>query len=213
MFRLGKRGRFNLILNLIIILIIMLLACRSIKVEEEEEVPEYESSRDISIIGEELSPLSETEMWYDYECCSNETQISVPTYPSFSYSKDWDEEEVYLLAKIAMCEAEGENIQTKTLVIMTVMNRVESSDFPDSIREVIFESKNDSYQFSPVRSEGRWWTKEPDEECYEAVKVVQESMYDYSDGCLYFESCDNEDNWHSKNLDYLYQSGNIRFYR
>lgn len=152
-------------------------------------------------------------MWYDYECCSNETQISVPTYPSFSYSKDWDEEEVYLLAKIAMCEAEGENIQTKTLVIMTVMNRVESSDFPDSIREVIFESKNDSYQFSPVRPEGRWWTKEPDEECYEAVKVVQESMYDYSDGCLYFESCDNEDNWHSKNLDYLYQSGNIRFYR
>lgn len=200
MFRLGKRGRFNLILNLIIILVIMLLACRSIKVEEEEEVPEYESSRDISIIGED-------------ECCSNETQISVPTYPLFSYSKDWDEEEVYLLAKIAMCEAEGENIQTKTLVIMTVMNRVESSDFPDSIREVIFESKNDSYQFSPVRPEGRWWTKEPDEECYEAVKVVQESMYDYSDGCLYFESCDNEDNWHSKNLDYLYQSGNIRFYR
>lgn len=213
MFRLGKRGRFNLILNLIIILVIMLLACRSIKVEEEEEVPEYESSRDISIIGEELTPLSETEIRYDYECCSNETQISVPTYPLFSYSKDWDEEEVYLLAKIAMCEAEGENIQTKTLVIMTVMNRVESSDFPDSIREVIFESKNDSYQFSPVRPEGRWWTKEPDEECYEAVKVVQESMYDYSDGCLYFESCDNEDNWHSKNLDYLYQSGNIRFYR
>lgn len=212
MFRLGKRGRFNLILNLIIILVIMLLACRSIKVEEEE-VPEYESSRDISIVGEELTPLSETEIWYDYECCSNETQISVPTYPLFSYSKDWDEEEAYLLAKIAMCEAEGENIQTKTLVIMTVMNRVENPDFPDSIREVIFESKNDSYQFSPVRPEGRWWTKEPDEECYEAVKVVQESMYDYSDGCLYFESCDNEDNWHSKNLDYLYQSGNIRFYR
>lgn len=190
----------------------MLLARRSIKVEEEE-VPEYESSRDISIIGEELTPLSETEIWYDYECCGNETQISVPTYPLFSYSKDWDEEEVYLLAKIAMCEAEGENVQTKTLVIMTVMNRVESSDFPDSIREVIFESKNDSYQFSPVRPEGRWWTKEPDEECYEAVEVVQESMYDYSGGCLYFESCDNEDNWHSKNLDYLYQSGNIRFYR
>lgn len=55
MFRLGKRGRFNLILNLIIILVIMLLACRSIKAEEEE-VPEYESSRDISIIGEELTP-------------------------------------------------------------------------------------------------------------------------------------------------------------
>ena len=212
MFRLGKKGRFNLILNLIIILVIMLLACRSIKVEEEE-VPEYELSRDISIVSEELTPLSETEIWYDYECCSNETQISVPTYLLFSYSKDWDEEEVYLLAKIAMCEAEGENIQTKTLVIMTVMNRVESPDFPDSIQEVIFESKNDSYQFSPVRPEGRWWTKEPDEECYEAVKVVQESMYDYSGGCLYFESCDNEDNWHSKNLDYLYQSGNIRFYR
>ena len=33
--------------------------------------------------------------------------------PVFSYSRDWDAEESYLLARIAMAEAEGENIQSK----------------------------------------------------------------------------------------------------
>ena len=32
------------------------------------------------------------------------------SYPRFSYSKDWGAEDSYLLAKIAMAEAEGESI-------------------------------------------------------------------------------------------------------
>ena len=32
------------------------------------------------------------------------------SYPRFSYSKDWGVEDSYLLAKIAMAEAEGESI-------------------------------------------------------------------------------------------------------
>ena len=39
------------------------------------------------------------------------------------------------------------------------------------------------------------------------------AKYDYSDGCLYFESCEETNNWHSRNLEYLFQSGNLRFYR
>lgn len=135
-------------------------------------------------------------------------------YPEFSYSKDWDYEDSYLLAKIAMAEAEGENIQTKTLVILAVLNRVYSDEFPDTIYDVIFQydPESDVYQFSPVMPDGRWWTTEPNEDCWEAVKVVMEAQYDYSGGALYFESCDR-DSWHSKNLDFLYQSGEMRFYK
>lgn len=134
-------------------------------------------------------------------------------YPEFSYSKDWSSEESYLLAKIAMAEAEGESIQTKTLVILTGLNRVQSDEFPDTIHDVIFQynSKTDVYQFSPVIPGGRWWTTEPNEDCWEAVRVVQEAQYDYSGGALFFESCDY-DSWHSRNLTFLYQSGNMKFY-
>lgn len=60
---------------------------------------------------------------------------------------------------------------------------------------------------------GRFDKVEPDADCWEAVQVVMEAQYDYSDGALYFESCDDADNWHSRNLDYLYQCGNHKFYK
>ena len=108
-------------------------------------------------------------------------------YPEFTYSKDWDADDAYLLAKIAMAEAEGESMQTKTLVILTVLNRVQSDEFPDTIKEVIFQKGNGAHQFSPTIPGGRWYTTEPNEDCWEAVCKVQEAIYDYSGGALYFE--------------------------
>ena len=130
------------------------------------------------------------------------------SYPRFSYSKDLGAEDSYLLAKIAMAEAEGESIQGKTLVILVVLNRVHNADFPNTIQGVIFEEN----QFTPVIN-GRFDKVEPDADCWEAVQVVMEAQYDYSGGALYFESCDDADNWHSCNLDFLYQCGNHKFYK
>lgn len=129
-------------------------------------------------------------------------------YPEFSYSKDWSAEDSYLMAKIAMAEAEGESIQGKTLVILVVLNRVHSEGFPSTIRDVIFE-KN---QFSPV-SNGRFDKVEPDADCWEAVSTVMEAQYDYSGGALYFESNNDTGSWHSRNLKFLYQCGNHKFYK
>lgn len=139
---------------------------------------------------------------------SPETIEPKNSYPRFSYSKDWDAEDSYLLAKIAMAEAEGESIQGKTLVILVVLNRVHNADFPNTIQGVIFEEN----QFTPVIN-GRFDKVEPDADCWEAVQVVMEAQYDYSGGALYFESCDDADNWHSRNLDFLYQCGNHKFYK
>lgn len=68
-----------------------------------------------------------------------------PTYTSMIHSYDWDGEDERMLAKIAMAEAEGESVEGKALVILVVLNRVWSDEFPDSIEEVIFQ-KN---QFPP----------------------------------------------------------------
>lgn len=119
----------------------------------------------------------------------------------------------YLLAKIAMAEAEGESLETKMLVILTVLNRVKSNAFPDTVHDVIFQNRNGVYQFSPVMSGGRWWTTEPNEECWKAVTAVFNLEYDISEGALYFEACKNKNNWHSRNLTFICQSSNTRFYK
>ena len=43
------------------------------------------------------------------------------------------------LAKLAMAEAEGEDTEGKALVILVVLNRVQSEGFPDTVEDVILE--------------------------------------------------------------------------
>lgn len=122
-------------------------------------------------------------------------------------SRDWDSDDSYRLMKIAMAEAEGESVEGKALVMLVVLNRVWSDQFPNTIEEVIFQRN----QFSPVKEGGRWYTTEPNEECAEALELVMNG-WDESEGALYFESC-KADSWHSKHLEFLFQYGNHKFYR
>ena len=128
-------------------------------------------------------------------------------YTSAIHSRDWDAEESQMLMKLAMAEAEGESVEGKALVMLVVLNRVWSDDFPGTIEEVIFQPK----QFSPVTEGGRYYTTEPNEECREALELVMNG-WDESGGALYFESCEGG-SWHSENLEYLFQEGNHKFYR
>ncbi len=123
-------------------------------------------------------------------------------------SCDWSSDDSYLLAKIAMAEAEGEDTQGKALVIMVVLNRVLSDEFPDTIHDVIYQQS----QFSPI-SNGRFNRIEPNGDCYKALDMIQLDKWDESDGALYFESEDCADNWHSRHLEYLFTHGGHRFYK
>lgn len=195
----------SLIWHVIIIIIMMIVAlCNISRPAVSEEVNE-------SYKAETIKPhVSDLVVYESYESDTQEeeTEIEVNYYPEFTYSKDWSVEDSYLLAKIAMAEAEGCNTRTKTLIILCVLNRVWSDEFPDTIHDVIFQTN----QFSPIDN-GRWDRVEPNEDCWEAVKVVMEAKYDYSGGATYFESCSDEDNWHSRNLEFLYESEGIRFYK
>lgn len=196
----------NMIWHIIVITIIMIIAlCNMPRVIAEKE--------DTSKVSESYSnkttkPYVSNLTTFEPQTEEESSEVEVDYYPEFTYSKDWSAKESYLLARIAMAEAEGCNTQTKTLIIMCVLNRVYSDEFPDTIEEVIFQEN----QFSPIDN-GRWDRVEPNEDCYEAVKVVMEAKYDYSGGATYFENCADEDNWHSRNLEFLYESEGIRFYK
>lgn len=125
---------------------------------------------------------------------------------SMAKSRHLDADESYLLAKLAMAEAEGEDTEGKALVILVALNRVWSDEFPDSISKVIYQ-KN---QFSPV-SNGRFDSVEPNADCYKALEMVQIDGWDESQGALYFES-ESASTWHKDNLKFLFQHGNHMFY-
>ena len=198
----------NMIWHIIIITIIMIITlCNMprIVIAEKEDTSKSVSE---SYSNKTTTPYVSNLVTFEPQTEEESSEVEVDYYPEFTYSKDWSAEESYLLARIAMAEAEGCNTQTKTLIIMCVLNRVWSDEFPDTIEEVIFQEN----QFSPINN-GRWDRVEPNEDCYEAVKVVMEAKYDYSGGATYFENCADEDNWHSRNLEFLYESEGIRFYK
>ena len=198
----------NMIWHIIIITIIMIIAlCNMPRVVIAEKENTSKSVSE-SYSNKTTTPYVYNLTTFEPQTEEESSEVEVDYYPEFTYSKDWSAEESYLLARIAMAEAEGCNTQTKTLIIMCVLNRVWSDEFPDTIEEVIFQEN----QFSPIDN-GRWDRVEPNEDCYEAVKVVMEAKYDYSGGATYFENCDDEDNWHSRNLEFLYGSEGIRFYK
>ena len=206
------KHKSQLALHGIIMMLIMMIGLRMCLVQAMDKKQEQEVvNNNVSTTSKVVQTTTPKQMVH--EQVSQQEQEEMEMYPKFEYSKDWSTDDNYLLAKIVMAEAEGCNIQTKTLVAMVVLNRVWSDQFPDTIHDVIFEQcANGTYQFSPIGN-GRWESVEPNEDCYEAIEIVKQSVYDYSGGALYFESCADEDNWHSRNLEYLYESEGIRFYK
>jgi spore germination cell wall hydrolase CwlJ-like protein len=118
-------------------------------------------------------------------------------------------DEAYILTKIAMAEAEGEDTEGKALVILTVLNRVKAPQFPGTIVEVIAQRN----AFSSYGN-GRYDRVEPDADCRAALELV-EGGWDGSQGALYFERTpeDGESTWHSRNLEKLFIHGNHTFYK
>lgn len=121
----------------------------------------------------------------------------------------------YLLAKLIQCEAGNQPIEAKEAVVMVVLNRVDDIRFPNTIEEVIRQNDNGIYQFSPLMEGGSFYYTEPTEESYEAIYNVQYGITDLYLWCdyLWFECCESSDNWHSHNLEFTEQIGDIRFYR
>ncbi len=178
-------------------------------VRKEEETGEIQITKESMIAEPKMATMPEIE---ENTVTERQSVEATSEYQSNIPSMDWDAEEAYLLEKIAMAEAEGEGVKGKALVMLVVLNRVWSDEFPDTIKEVIYQrTSNGGWQFSPMQEGGRWYTTEPDQECREALELIRIEKWDESQGALYFEST-GESDWHRKNLEFLFQYGNHYFY-
>ena len=102
----------NMIWHIIIITIIMIIAlCNMPRVIAEKEDTSKVSE---SYSNKTTTPYVSNLVTFEPQTEEESSEVEVDYYPEFTYSKDWSAEESYLLARIAMAEAEGCNIQTKT---------------------------------------------------------------------------------------------------
>ncbi|WP_235957252.1 cell wall hydrolase [Paenibacillus apii] len=92
-------------------------------------------------------------------------------------------EDVLLLERIVMAEAEGEPYEGKVAVANVVLNRLRSANFPDTIKEVIYQK----YQFSPVAN-GRLNRVKPNRESVRAVADALSGVKAVTDDTYYFLS-------------------------
>lgn len=166
-----------------------------------KSIEEYNEAYQASVEAEWLAAQADPNRYSFMEKIERE-----PIDPVQIGSLDFGADDAYLLAKIAMAEAESEPTETKALVILTVLNRVWSPQFPGTIEKVIFQDK----QFTPIRN-GRWDRVEPDADCWAALDLIY-SGWNESQGALYFETTTDEKTWHNTELYKLFESGAISFY-
>lgn len=91
---------------------------------------------------------------------------SAPAGQASQYEKDLD-----LLARLITAEAQGEPYEAQVAIGAVVMNRVQSSAWPNTIKDVIYQNINGYVQFTPV-SNG--WIDKPAQP--EAIKAAKEAL-------------------------------------
>lgn len=126
-----------------------------------------------------------------------------------------DEEDISILLRIVEAEAGGEDIEGKLLVANVVLNRVENEEFPDTVKEVVFQRSKGVTQFSPVAN-GRYDKAVISEDTVQAVNRALQGE-DISQGALYFAARKYADSdrmkWFDDNLTFLFQHGGHEFFK
>lgn len=173
-----------------------------------EQMATVELSEGYLVTPEEYEQImADKEAWEQNEI---KLYTCMTEYPP-ARSTDWDSDESYMLAKLAMAEAEGESTTGKAMVIEVVINRVWDENFPGSIEDVIYE-KN---QFACVKN-GRFDRVEPDDDCWQALAMAMQDLQrpdQMAMGATYYEVTHEGSSWHKRNLIELFTCGSHTFYK
>lgn len=97
-----------------------------------------------------------------------------------------------LLARLVQAEAESQPYSAKVAVAATVINRVQDSRFPNTLRGVIYQVDGGYYQFSPVLN---GWINRP--ASAESKRAAYEALHgsDPTHGALYYFDDSTKNTW------------------
>ena len=170
--------------------------------EEMQTELKEEDIQEVYRFREMMQSISSPERTVDYSVLVNENAIYL------------DKESIEILCRIVEAEAGTEDEKGRILVANVVMNRVESSRFPDTVKGVVFQKSGGLYQFSPVAN-GRYYRVTVSEETRKAVEKVLRGK-DESQGALYFVNryAANTEymNWFDRRCTSLFSYGRHEFF-
>ena len=170
--------------------------------EEMQAELKEEDIQEVYRFREMMQSISSPERTVDYSVLVNENAIYL------------DKESIEILCRIVEAEAGTEDEKGRILVANVVMNRVESSRFPDTVKGVVFQKSGGLYQFSPVAN-GRYYRVTVSEETRKAVEKVLRGK-DESQGALYFvnryAAITEFMNWFDRRCTSLFSYGRHEFF-
>ncbi len=172
------------------------------------------ASRSIVVSGMLYVPIRSLAKVYSTDVKWDDSTRSVDLYSeggdTFAHGDDYyNSDEIYWLSRIINAEALGEPLEGKILVGNVILNRVQSSDFPNTIYGVIFDREH-GVQFTPTANGSVYNT--PTEESILAAKLCLDSYY-ISRSALYFLNPSIATNfWVPNNRPYLTTVGSHDFY-
>ena len=124
--------------------------------------------------------------------------------------EDYSNDDIYWLSRIISAESRGEPLEGKIAVGNVVLNRVKSSDFPNTIYGVIFDSRWGG-QFEPVRNGTIYQT--PTEESVLAAKLCLSGANVIGDSIYFLAPALAQNFWIVENREYIATIGCHDFYR
>lgn len=158
------------------------------KIKDAIETQEIEAAKTVILSTEELSALYSYKNDYNTDTCLN---LSVA--------------DATRLMKIAVVE-DNTDIKSQANIMLVILNRVESSEFPDSIEEVIKQKG----QFSTVTN-GSYAKAEPDLNSHLALCMIEKG--EIQSDALFFEASWAKGTWQSSHKTYLFSAGGTRYYK
>lgn len=124
------------------------------------------------------------------------------------------DEEYEILTRIVEAEAGTEDVKGKMLIANVVLNRVAYWEFPNNIKDVVFQKKGKRYQFSPIK-DGRYYEVEVQDSTRIAVDRVLAGE-DESMGALFFceraKSSSSNLKWFDSQLEPVFTYGCHEFF-
>lgn len=164
---------------------------------------------------------------------TNEVDTSLPIFPSpvdllqeeVRETKNWSDvgvdttteisfEDAQILMRIAEAEAAIDGVDGMAAVMQVIMNRVESSEFPDNVYDVVNQNVTLSdgriiYQFSPMDI-GSYYDISISVNAHLALAELEKGKYKWLDA-MYFENA--EGSWQENNREYVCTVGHHKFYK
>ncbi|MRG85880.1 LysM peptidoglycan-binding domain-containing protein [Salinibacillus xinjiangensis] len=114
---------------------------------------------------------------------------STPTPPPLKEQQSTvNQEDVEWLSKMIYSEGRGESLQGQIAIGAVIMNRVKSPEFPNNVKDVLFEKSYGYYQFTPAET-GAIHNANPNAQNIEAAKRALNGE-DPTNGALFFYNPD-----------------------